>query len=67
MKAIIYPDSEKITGVTWSSSDTSIASINSATGVLSTKSKEGSVTITATANDGSGIYGKSTLLYQMQL
>ena len=55
LEAIIYPTSETITGVTWQSSNTQIATINSTTGYLSTMGKEGNVTITATANDGSGM------------
>ena len=60
MKAVI--DSETITGVTWTSSNTSIASINSTTGVLSTKNTEGKFSVIATAVDGSGIYGKIDLV-----
>ena len=42
--------------VVWSSSNTSIASINATTGIMTTKNT-GKVTITATATDGSLIYG----------
>lgn len=55
-------DNLEIKNVVWSSSNTSIASINANTGVMSTKSKEGKVIITATANDGSGIYGTVELI-----
>lgn len=61
LKAYIA-DNLEIENVVWSSSNTSIASINANTGVMSTKSKEGKVTITATANDGSGIYGTVELI-----
>ena len=39
--------------VTWSSSNTSVATVNASTGVVTAKAA-GSATITATANDGSG-------------
>lgn len=55
-------DNLEIENIVWSSSNTSIASINANTGVMSTKSKEGKVIITATANDGSGIYGTVELI-----
>ena len=55
--AIINPSTNNISGVTWSSSDTSIASINSSTGILSTKNKSGIITITATAIEDPSIYG----------
>ena len=60
MKAVI--SSKEITDVIWSSSNPSIASINSTTGVLSTKSTEGKFSVIATAADGSGMYGKIDLV-----
>ena len=62
MKATIYPSNATNKEVTWSSSDTTIATINATTGGLSTKSKSGTVTITATANDGSGVVGSVELV-----
>ena len=41
--------------VTWSSSNSSVASVNSSTGVVTANAVGGPVTITATANDGSGV------------
>lgn len=41
--------------VTWSSSKSSVASVNSSTGVVTAHAVGGPVTITATANDGSGV------------
>ena len=60
MKAVI--SSKAITDVIWTSTNPSIASINSTTGVLSTKSTEGNFSVIATAADGSGIYGKIDLV-----
>lgn len=45
--------------MTWSSSSESIAKVNSLTGEVS-PAAEGTVTITATANDGSGVKGTKT-------
>ncbi len=61
MKALLYPMG-KVANVTWKSSNTNIASINATTGILTTKYSYGKVTITATANDGSGIYAKIDLV-----
>ena len=61
MTANIYPTNATNKEVTWSSSDTSIATINASTGGLSTKSKKGTVTITARATDGSGVVGQIVL------
>jgi len=52
LKAISVPGGEAIEGLTWSSSDTSLLSINSTTGVVSTKSREGNVTVTARSSNG---------------
>ena len=61
MKADIYPKNATNKSVTWSTSDSTIASINPTTGGVTTKSKKGIVTLTATANDGSGISESITL------
>ena len=49
MKAISIPSNASVKDVVWSSSDTSIATIDANTGGLSTKNKSGSVVITATS------------------
>ena len=49
----VYPDDAVDKTVTWSSSNTSVATVNASTGVV-TAVAAGSATITATANDGSG-------------
>ena len=51
LKAVDMYTGEYLENVTWYSSDTRILSINSTTGVLSTKSREGEVTVTVHAND----------------
>ena len=61
MNALIYPTTATNKKVKWSSSDTSIAEIDSDTGGLVTKYKAGTVTITATATDGSGVVGSIVL------
>lgn len=62
LTANVYPSNASNKNVTWSSSDVSIATINSETGGMTTKSKSGSVTITATAKDGSGAKGSITFI-----
>jgi hypothetical protein len=57
--AIITPDNVTDTSVTWSSSNPAVATVNE-TGVVTAVSA-GAVTIRATANDGSGIYGEFTI------
>lgn len=56
LKATVSPSNAYNKGVTWKSSNTKVATVSSS-GVVTTKSKMGgkSVTITATAKDGSGI------------
>ncbi len=54
LTADVYPKNATNQSVTWSSSDSSIASISPTTGGVTTK-EQGIVTFTATANDGSGI------------
>lgn len=53
----LFADNLPTSDVVWSSSNTQIASINSQTGIMSTKNVDGKVTITATVTDGTGIYG----------
>ena len=53
LQATVLPEDAKYRSVTWSSSDESIASV-SGSGLV-TGNKLGTATITATANDGSGI------------
>lgn len=57
LSATVYPESVLNKEVEWSSSDTSIATVNSATGEVCAKKEGGPVTIYATACDGSGVYG----------
>ncbi len=55
LTAEVFPSDASDKSVTWSSSDSSIVSINSQTGALSAASgRMGSAIVTATANDGSG-------------
>ncbi len=56
MSATIAPSSAAIKSVTWSISNTTIASINSG-GLLTAKSN-GKVDVVASANDGTGVQGK---------
>jgi uncharacterized protein YjdB len=56
MIAVVSPSNATNKTVTWSSSNTSVATINSSTGLL-TAMNPGSVTVTATATDGSGVTG----------
>ena len=56
LKALEAFDVE-INNVVWKSTDPSIASINSKTGVLSTKSKEGEVTVIVSDSEDDGVYG----------
>ncbi len=56
MSAAVTPTAAAVKSVTWSTSDTAIASISS-DGVLRAK-RVGNVTIFATANDGTDIQGK---------
>jgi len=59
MSASITPTTSTDKTVTWTVSDTTIASISN-TGLLTAK-KVGSVTVTATANDGSDIFGQAQI------
>lgn len=58
-KATVTPSDAAVSGVTWSSSNTSVATVSSS-GVITPKTN-GSVTITATAKDGSGVKGTKTV------
>lgn len=62
LEALTYPANENLKDITWQSSDTSIATINSKTGILSTTYKQGEVKIYAYASDGSGMYGSIKLI-----
>ena len=56
MTATVSPENASNKGITWSSSNEEIASVDSSTGLITAK-QTGSVTIMATAVDGSGIKG----------
>jgi uncharacterized protein YjdB len=55
LSATAAPENATNKAVTWSSSDSALATVNSSG--LATAVAPGSVTITATANDGSAVYG----------
>ncbi len=59
LSATITPAGASVQTVTWSTADASVATV-SATGLVTAKGT-GSTTITATANDGSGIIGTVTI------
>jgi FOG: Glucan-binding domain (YG repeat) len=59
LTASILPTNANNKNVTWSSSNINVATVSS-TGVVTAKT-DGSVTITATATDGSGITGTKTI------
>ena len=58
--AIVSPKNADDTSVTWSSSDDAIATVDAKTGVV-TAGSQGEVTIKATANDGSDVFGEIKL------
>jgi alpha-L-fucosidase len=60
MQSIVMPKDATDKTLTWSVSDNTIASV-STTGLLTAK-KEGKVTVTATANDGSDILGQTQII-----
>lgn len=59
--ATVGPEDTDDKTVTWSSTEPSVATIDSQTG-LATSRKEGTTTIVATANDGSGVKGTAELV-----
>ena len=61
LKAVDTSNGNIIDNVTWTSSNTNIAGINSKTGALSTKNIDGKVTIRATLNDNSEKYAEIEL------
>jgi uncharacterized protein YjdB len=65
MIATILPVNANNQSVTWSVNNTSIATINASNGLL-TALADGSVTVTATANDGSGISGSAVITISNQ-
>lgn len=63
MFAEVLPDNATDKSVTWSvTQGTDIAEI-SQDGLLTAKGKDGRVTVRATANDGSGVYGERTVRF----
>jgi uncharacterized protein YjdB len=56
LSATVFP-ADAMQGVTWGSSSSKIASVDPATGLVTGK-KAGSVTVTATAKDGSKVYAR---------
>lgn len=61
LQAFVAPSNTSVKEVVWSSSDTSIATINAETGGVSTKYKKGIVTFTATSTINSEIKGSITI------
>ena len=59
--ASVEPSNASNKSVTWKSNNTDVATINSSTGKI-TPVKAGTFTITATANDGSGVTGTSSTI-----
>ena len=60
LTATVLPENATNTTVTWSSSDTSVASVDSTSGLI-TAHAAGTTTITATAADGSNVTGTCTV------
>ncbi len=65
LSASVLPTNANNTAVEWSVSNTSIATIND-TGLLSAK-ENGTVTVTATAKDGSGVSGTKSITITGQI
>ena len=59
--ATVTPADATRDAVKWTSSDDSIATVNFQGTVVASKNKTGEVTITATATDGSGVTGSTTI------
>ncbi len=59
LSVTILPDNTKDKSVTWTSSDNAIVSVDNNGRILAMAT--GNATIKATANDGSGVYGKCTV------
>ena len=59
LSAVVTPSDADDPTVTWTSSDGTIATVDSSGGVFGVA--PGTVTITATANDGSGVFGTATV------
>ena len=59
--ATVTPADATRDAVKWTSSDNSIATVNFLGVVVASKNKTGEVTITATATDGSGVVGSTTI------
>ncbi|MCL2837841.1 MAG: Ig-like domain-containing protein [Oscillospiraceae bacterium] len=60
LTATVLPENARNRAVVWTSSDAAIATVNAETGVV-TGVAAGTVTITATAADGSGVVGTATV------
>ena len=60
LTADVTPASADNKAVTWSSSDANIATVDASAGLVTAKAN-GSVTITATAQDGSGVTGTASI------
>lgn len=67
MNSTVLPATASIPALVWSSSNTSVATVDSASGIV-TRVAAGTVTITATATDNSGFYDTCSLsLYDASL
>ncbi len=60
MSRSVTPSNATDRTVTWSSDNSDVATVDASTGLV-TGVSVGTVTITATANDGSGVYGTATI------